>query len=317
MQSFEQIVLGHVVLAHGEIPNGFVAIHEGKVAQVGAIEEDKIKTIQADEIHDFRGHYVFPAAIDAQVHSRSQKGQEDFIWSTQSAAVGGVGTIVDMPYDAGNLICNTERFNQKKAEAASQAKVDFALYGTVHPDEGALHIDQMVRAGAIGFKFSTFGTDPERFPRIPPRTMHECMQKIAAYGLIAGVHNEDDETVKGLIEACKANHYTDYTAHAASRPIYAENLAINQIYELGADTGCKAHVVHCSNARGYEICQAYQRQGFDSTIESCLHYLTLCEDEDVKRLGGRAKVNPPIRSKKEREALWQHLAAGNITRGGR
>lgn len=310
MQAYHKVVLGHVVLASGEIENGYVAIHQNKIARVGSIASG---VPDADKVEDFRGSYIFPAAIDAQVHSRSQLGQEDFIWSTKSAAAGGVGTIVDMPYDAGRLICDAERFELKKAEALEQARVDFALYGTVHPEEADQKIDEVIQAGAIGFKFSTFGTDPERFPRIPPQTMHACMDKIAQYDLVVGVHNEDDETIKALTQAFKARGETQYTAHSASRPIYAENLAINQVYELGADTGCRTHIVHCSNSRGYEICQNYQRQGFDTTIEACLHYLILCEEEDVARLGGRAKVNPPIRGKKEREALWRHLANGNIT----
>lgn len=310
MSGYQQLILGHIVLPFKEIANGYVAINDGKVARVGACEAG---VPEAKEIIDFSGSYILPAAIDAQVHSRSQKGQEDFIWSTQSAAVGGVGTIVDMPYDAGCLICNKERFTAKKESAAEQARVDFALYATVHPEEGTEKIDELIKAGAIGFKFSTFGTDPERFPRISPRLMHDCMAQIANYDLVVGVHNEDDETVKSLIAECKAKQYTDYTAHSASRPIYAENLAVQQIYELGAATGCRAHVVHCSNSRGYDICNSFQKQGFDTTIEACLHYLVLSEDEDVSRLGGRAKVNPPIRNSQEREALWRHLANGNVT----
>lgn len=88
---------------------------------------------------------------------------------------------------------------------------------------------------------------------------------------------------------------------------------MQQVYELGADTGCRAHVVHCSNGRGYEICRSFREQGFATTIEACLHYLVLCEEEDVARLKGRAKVNPPIRGRAERERIWQHLAAGNVT----
>ncbi len=310
MSEFDRVVTGHVVLAHGEIEQGFVAIREGKVAQVG---DASAGVPQAKETEHFTDCYVFPAAIDAQVHSRSQKGQEDFIWSTRSAAAGGVGTIVDMPYDAGRLICSAERFELKKQEAQEQARVDFALYGTVHPEEGAKRIDEIVAAGAIGFKFSTFGTDPERFPRIPAYTMHDCFAKIAGYGLVAGVHNEDDEVVKHLIEAVKQSGDTDYRAHTRSRPVYSENLAVLQVYELGADTGCRAHVVHCSNGRGYEICRSYQNQGFDVTMEACLHYMVLSEDEDVSRLIGRGKVNPPIRGAKEREALWRHLAVGTLT----
>ncbi|XDZ50336.1 dihydroorotase family protein [Neisseriaceae bacterium CLB008] len=310
MHVYQTVVRGHLILAHTEIPDGYVAIDQGKVARIGAASAG---LPAAETVYDHRGSYVFPAAIDAQVHSRSQLNQEDFIWSTRSAAAGGVGTIIDMPYDSGRLICDAERFELKKQEAQAQARVDFALYGTVHPDEGASKIDEIVAAGAIGFKFSTFGTDPERFPRIPPKTMHECFAQIAKHGLFGGVHNEDDETIKTLTAEFKAAGITDYTAHAATRPIYAENLAIHQIYELGADTGCRTHVVHCSNKRGYDICQSYQQQGFPTTIEACLHYMVLSEDEDVARLGGRAKVNPPIRPQQEREGLWQHLAAGNIT----
>jgi allantoinase len=99
-----------------------------------------------------------------QVHSRSQKGQEDFIWSTRSAAAGGVTTIVDMPYDDGCLIATAERFRDKMTEAGKQARVDFALFATVAPEDGAARIGELVDAGAAAFKFSTFGTHPTRFP---------------------------------------------------------------------------------------------------------------------------------------------------------
>jgi allantoinase len=91
---------------------------------------------------------VLPGAIDAQVHSRSQLGQEDFIWSTRSAAAGGVTTIVDMPYDYNCVIATAERFRNKVREAGGQARVDFALYATIDPDEGARRVDELVDAGA-------------------------------------------------------------------------------------------------------------------------------------------------------------------------
>ena len=53
--------------------------------------------------------------------------------------------------------------------------------------------------------------------------------------------------------------------------------------------------MHCSLARGYEIAAAYRAQGFAASIECCIHYLTLDEDNDVRRLGGKAKINPPLR----------------------
>ena len=54
-------------------------------------------------------------------------------------------------------------------------------------------------------------------------------------------------------------------------------------------------------------------QGFAATIECCIHYLTLDEENDVARLGGKAKINPPIRPRAEVEKLWRQVAAGNVT----
>jgi allantoinase len=102
----------------------------------------------AGEKHGGPGFFVFPGAIDAQTHSRSQLGQKDFIWSTRSAAAGGVTTIVDMSYDDNCLIATAERFRTKAKEAGAQARVDFALYATIDPEEGAARIDELVDAGA-------------------------------------------------------------------------------------------------------------------------------------------------------------------------
>jgi len=303
----DKVFVGNVVLPDRVIEAGYVLVSDGIVRHVG---EGPPPT---GEIHGDKASFVLPGAIDPQVHSRSQADQEDFIWSTKSAAAGGVTTIVDMPYDDGDLICTAERFNLKKQEAGAQARVDYALYATIAPEDGTRHIDDLVAAGASAFKFSTFGTHPKRFPRIPPHLMHACFQAIAPHGLMAGVHNEDDEVIRATLAAVRETGDTSYAAHGLSRPPISEALATAQVYEIGASTGCAAHIVHCSIARGYELASAYRAQGHEATIEACIHYLVLDEEEDVKRLRGRAKVNPPIRTRDEREALWRHLAAGNVT----
>jgi allantoinase len=309
MSDFDTVIRGTLVNEDGVTEGGFVAVRDGKIAMLGAGAPPA-----ARETHDFGEALVLPGTIDGQVHSRSQKDQEDFIWSTRSAAAGGVTTIVDMPYDAGGkLICTAELLTEKAESAAEQARIDFALYGTIRPSEGALHIAEMAKAGAIGFKFSTFETDPNRFPRIPTPLLHAAFTEVAKTGLIAGVHNENDECVKVWSEAVKATGRTDYRTHGDSRPAIAETLAIAEVYEIAEATGCSAHIVHCSVGRGYEMAQAYRQQGVDATIEACIHYLVCSEEEDVSRLIGRAKCNPPIRSAKEREKIWEHLAAGHVT----
>lgn len=308
MSDFDLVLAGTVVTPDAVIENGFVAVSGEKIALVGQGLAPAARTR-----HDLGRALILPGAIDAQVHSLSQKNQEDFIWSTRSAAAGGVTTIVDMPYDEGNLVCSAEAVRIKVAHAAPQARVDFALYGTIDPREGTARIAEQVAAGVAAFKFSTFGTDPVRFPRINPPLLAEAFAEIARFGLTAGVHNEDDESVRAAMEKVRASGITDYSAHGLSRPPLTELLATLQIYETGAQTGCAAHVVHCSLSRGYDIAADYRARGFAATIECCIHYLTLDEENDVRRLGGKAKINPPIRSGAEVEKLWAQVAAGNVT----
>ena len=308
MSDFDKLIQGRFVSEDGIVERGFAAVRDGKIALLGSGNAP-----YAREVHDFGDAIVLPGIIDGQVHSRSQKDQEDFIWSTRSAAAGGVTTIVDMPYDAGLLISTGDMIREKARSAGEQARVDFALYGTIRPSEGPAHIAEMAEAGAASFKFSTFDTDPNRFPRIPTPLLYAAFAEVAKTGLIAGVHNENDECVKVWSEAIKATGRTDYRTHGESRPPIAETLAIAEVYEIAQATGASAHIVHCSVGRGYELAQAYRAQGVDATIEACIHYLVCSEEEDVSRLLGRAKCNPPIRTAAEREKLWQHLAAGHIT----
>src|SRR6202166_5331039 len=130
----DKVFVGTVVLPDRIVDNGYVLVGDGKVQSVGS------GALPGGEKHGGPRFLVLPGAIDAQVHSRSQLGQEDFIWSTRSAAAGGVTTIVDMPYDECALIANAERFERKKKEAGAQARVDFALYATVDPAEGTARI---------------------------------------------------------------------------------------------------------------------------------------------------------------------------------
>ncbi|KEC72271.1 UNVERIFIED_ORG: allantoinase [Rhizobium esperanzae] len=304
---FDLVLQGTVVLPDRILGEGYVAARDGRIAEVGLGVPPS-----ARERHLLGKALILPGAIDAQVHSLSQKDQEDFIWSTRSAAAGGVTTIVDMPYDEGDLVCSAAAVKRKIDHAGAQARVDFALYGTVDPEEGPARIGEMVAAGVAAFKFSTFGTDPKRFPRIPPALLDACFTAIAPTGLTSGVHNEDDEAVRSYMAEVKASGITDWRAHGLSRPAITELLAMHTIFETGAATGCPAHVVHCSLGRGYDIARAYRRDGFAATVECCIHYLTLDEENDVRRLGGKAKINPPLRPRAEVEKLWRKVADGDV-----
>src|SRR6185437_551212 len=115
MADFDTVLIGTVVLPDRIIERGYVAISGEKIAAVGEGQAPA-----ARERHDLGDALILPGAIDAQVHSLSQKDQEDFIWSTRSAASGGVTTIVDMPYDEGNVVTSGDNVRKKIEHASPQ-----------------------------------------------------------------------------------------------------------------------------------------------------------------------------------------------------
>ncbi len=108
MADFDLVLQGTLVLPDRVFAEGYIAVRDGKIIALGSGTPP-----QARQRHLLGEAIIMPGAIDAQVHSLSQKNQEDFIWSTRSAAAGGVTTIVDMPYDEGDLICSAQAVRRK------------------------------------------------------------------------------------------------------------------------------------------------------------------------------------------------------------
>jgi allantoinase len=71
--------------------------------------------------------------------------------------------------------------------------------------------------------------------------------------------------------------------------------------------------VHCSLARGFELCENYRAAGHKTSIETCVQYLMLNGESDMQRLGAKLKHYPPVRPQSEVELLWTHIAAGHCT----
>ena len=82
--------------------------------------------------------------------------------------------------------------------------------------------------------------------------------------------------------------------HADARPPVAESEAVGRALELGRATGARTHLCHVTVERGFTLVDRARGDGADATGETCTHYLLLDED-DLVRLRGRAKINPPLR----------------------
>jgi allantoinase len=140
--------------------------------------------------------------------------------------------------------------------------------------------------------------------------LHDAFQVIAPHGLACGVHNQDQELTRKNIARLTAAGDTGWDAYGRAHTPLIEHLATVTTYELGALTGARAAVVHCSLSRGFEVCEMYRRAGHKVAIETCVQYLMLDGEDDMRRLGAKLKHYPPMRPRAEVELLWGHIAAG-------
>ena len=299
------VVKGDIVLQGQTVKNGFLAI-----------DREKVKGIQsggtppaAKKVVDASGCLVMPGFIDVHVHTFSVPGQ-CFIESTSAGAAGGVTTIIDHPFDRPNGVATVEEMKKKIELIGRESLIDVALLGTVKKENLNI-IEPLVEVGICGFKLSLFDTDPVRFPRMPDNYLLEAFSRVARTGLHVGVHAENDEIIQYRIKRFREEGKTYPRAHCESRPPVSEIEATLRALEFAYTTGVQLHIHHVSLSRCFDFIQMYRNQGLNVTAETCPHYLFLSE-EDMDRLKGFGKINPPLRPNTEQEILWRYLSKGYV-----
>lgn len=303
---YDRVFLGDVVAETGLFRDGYVATRGEAIAAIGQGEPPP-----AAETLDRRGKLILPGLVDGHMHTSSSLGWPGIEGATRSAAAGGVTTCVDMPYDVPHPVTSAALLEDKIGWVERTAHVDMALYGTITKHGGVGEIAGLAAGGVSAFKLSTYEYDAVRFPRIDHQTMVNAFAEIARTGLPVAVHNEDQELVETLTAEAKAGGNTGPIWHARTRPPLAETLADLEIFEIGLQTGAHVHIAHSSLARGFDIARAFREMGMEATGEACIQYLCMTED-DLVRLGGRGKCNPPFRTADEVERLWDRLLGGEI-----
>jgi allantoinase len=306
MSDFDLVIEGgHCIDARRVVDGGWIAVRGGRIAARG-----EGPAPAAREKVDARGLFVIPGVVDGQVHSGSQANQEGLGWASRAAAAGGVTVMVDMPYDDPEPVASRAQLAAKAAEVERDCHVDAALYATLNDRHGLQAAAGLIEGGACAFKFSTFEASKGRFPRVDEGDLHEAFRLIAPSGLACGVHNQMQEMTRKNIQQLVDAGDTGWDAFLRAHPPLVENLATALVYEIGAATGARAHAVHVSTSRGFEICRMYRAAGHAASIETCVQYLMLNHEEHTRRFGAKTKHYPPIRPQAEVDLLWTHIAVG-------
>ena len=303
---FDRVITGTIVTTDAILREGYIAVRGETVAAIGqGAPPPAAETISHGD------NLILPGLVDGHMHTSSSTGWPGIETASRSAAAGGVTTCCDMPYDVPHPVTNATLLRDKIGWIERTSHVDMALYGTITKTGGVHTIPELAAGGISAFKLSTYEYDAVRFPRIDHPTMLAAFHAIAKTGLPCAIHNEDQELVETLTAEARAAGRTDPIMHCRTRPPLAESMADLEIFEMALETGAHVHIAHSSIARGFDLARQFRRLGAKTTGEACIHYLCMTED-DIVRLKGFGKCNPPFRTAAEVERMWECLVADQI-----
>ncbi|HZT73075.1 MAG TPA: dihydroorotase [Terriglobales bacterium] len=279
---------------------GDVVVHEERIRDLGA-------GIAADGpgVLDCSGLVISPGWIDLHVHLREPgyEYKETIETGTQAAVAGGFTAVCAMPNtNPVNDGAGTTTYLRQRAVEIGAARVYPVGAITVGSRGEALAaIGEMRRAGAVAL------SDDGR-PVMNPQILRRAMEYAAMFALPIVEHAEDLHLAAGGVM-----HEGAAALRLGLRGISAESEAamVERDILLARQTGAHLHIAHLSTALAVEAVRAAKARGLRVTAEVTPHHLTLC-DEDIRDYDPNFKMNPPLRSRADREAVIAALADGTI-----
>lgn len=317
------------------IENGTIVTNKEDYQATIYIKNGKIEAVtneplagDAETSIDAAGCYIFPGFIDTHIHSRDPGAtyKEDFHHSSMAAAAGGITTVFEMP-NTNPPINNVGNFKKQASNLESKALVDYGIWGICLGHLNLDDLNQLHEAGVIGFKFFWgYAVHSKTFQLmynyktgmedvIPPfgdGEVFDMFTEVAKTGQVLAIHAENNDLIQHLTNKVESRGGRSYQDLLEGRPNLAEELTIQSGIAMAKKTGARLHILHVSTAEGVEAIRQAQKDGYPITAETCPHYLFL-SDEDYDEIGPQMKVYPPVKYKKDQEALWAGLVDGTIS----
>lgn len=254
-------------------------------------------------VYNSSQYMIFPGFCDVHVHLR-QPGfsyKETIKSGTQASAHGGYTMVFSMP-NLKPVPDSAEHLKEQLDIIKKDAVINVLPYGAITVGQNGEELSDMegMAKDVIAFSDDGRGVQSEEM-------MKEAMLRAKALGKIIVAHCEDNSLLHGGYI-----HDGVYASEHSHRGICSESewKPIKRDLELCRQTGCAYHVCHISCKESVELIRQAKAQGIDVTCETGPHYLILT-DEDLKE-DGRFKMNPPLRSKEDRQALIEGVLDGTI-----
>jgi dihydroorotase len=279
-----------------------VVIREGRIADLAAPGKAKDGTA---EVIDAEGLHAFPAFFDPHVHLRTpgREDEEDIETGTRAAAAGGYCGILAMA-NTEPPVSTAADVGSLRERAEREASVPVGFLATVTRAMEGAELTEMAElrdAGAIGFS-------DDGLPVRSARVLRRALQYQRLCGGVIALHEEDPElSGDGVMHEGQASAMLGM----AAIPSVSESTAIARDVALAGYEEARIHVQHLSARESVDAVRAAKQAGVRVSCEVTPHHLTLTDDA-VRDLDARFKMNPPLRSDDDRQALIEGLLDGTI-----
>ena len=254
-------------------------------------------------VRGFSKYAVFPGFCDVHVHFREPgfSYKETIKTGSKASAKGGYTSVCTMP-NLNPVPDSPEHLKEQTDIIDRDAVIEVLPYAAITVGEKG---EELVDMESLAEKVIAFSDDGRGVQS--EEMMREAMLRAKALGKMIVAHCEVNELLRGGYI-----HEGDYAKEHGHRGICSESewKQIERDLRLAKETGCAYHVCHISTKESVDIIRKAKAEGVNVTCETGPHYLVM-DDSDLKE-EGRFKMNPPLRSKADREALIEGIKDGTI-----
>jgi dihydroorotase len=310
VSGFNMVIKGGLVIdpAIGFGNEADLFIKDGKITKIvksGEISQRDIAAIPTESIIPAEGKLIAPGFIDMHVHLREpgREDEETIMTGCQAAAAGGYTSVCCMP-NTNPAIDNQEtvKFVLSRAEHSDARVFVIGAITKALKGEELSEIGDLVKAGAVAI------SDDGNFVQ-NPEIMRRALEYARMFDIPIISHAED----KFLCDGGVMNESFESTRLGLKgRPAVGEEIAVLRDIKLCDFTGGRLHIAHVSTVGAVKAIRQAKSEGVNVTAEACPHHFSLTDDEIGKEFNTNLRVNPPIRTQKDVEAIIEGLIDGTI-----
>lgn len=277
-----------------------ILIEDGIIKQIGKVDETELKNCKVIELD---GKYIVPGFFDMHVHLREpgREDEETVVTGCNSAANGGFTGIACMP-NTDPAIDSAEVVSLIKKESANHLVDVYPIGAATVGRKGEIlsPMAELREAGVVGFSDDGVAIKTSSL-------LKRALEYAKMFNLPIIEHCEDESLAGGSMNESVNSTLLGLTPI----PSVAEDLIVMRDILLAEYTDSKVHIAHISTKKSVEMVREAKKKGIKVTAEVTPHHFSLTDDA-VKSYDPNTKMNPPLRTKQDVDALLEGLKDGTI-----